>query len=76
MARKSCRSAQTLQVVIPAIRKRVARKDSRPKTDGSAQYTIDVTLPGMLTAPAQLAIAADGVMASGRMQDVGNPRNL
>ena len=32
------------------IGKRVARKDSKPKTNGSAQFTIDVKLPGMLTA--------------------------
>jgi len=32
------------------IGKRIARKDSRAKTDGSAQFTIDVTQPGMLTA--------------------------
>jgi isoquinoline 1-oxidoreductase beta subunit len=32
------------------IGKRVARKDSRAKTNGSAQFTIDVKLPGMLTA--------------------------
>ena len=32
------------------IGKRVARKDSKPKTNGSAQFTIDVKLPDMLTA--------------------------
>lgn len=32
------------------IGKRVPRKDSRAKTDGSAQFTIDVQLPGMLIA--------------------------
>jgi isoquinoline 1-oxidoreductase subunit beta len=32
------------------IGKHVARTDSRAKTNGSAQFTIDVTLPGMLTA--------------------------
>jgi isoquinoline 1-oxidoreductase subunit beta len=32
------------------IGKRVPRKDSREKVDGSAQYTIDMKLPGMLTA--------------------------
>lgn len=30
--------------------KRVARKDTRAKTNGSAQFTLDVKLPGMLTA--------------------------
>jgi isoquinoline 1-oxidoreductase subunit beta len=32
------------------IGKRVARKDSKAKIDGTAQYTQDVSLPGMLTA--------------------------
>lgn len=32
------------------IGKPIARKDSKAKTNGSAQYTIDVKLPGMLTA--------------------------
>src|SRR5688572_25875917 len=32
------------------IGKQVARTDSRAKTDGTAQFTIDVKLPGMLTA--------------------------
>lgn len=32
------------------IGKWVPRKDSRAKTNGTAQFTIDVTLPGMLTA--------------------------
>jgi isoquinoline 1-oxidoreductase subunit beta len=32
------------------IGKRVPRKDSRAKTNGAAQFTIDVKLPGMLTA--------------------------
>ena len=32
------------------IGKRVARKDSKAKTNGSAQFTIDVKLPDMLTA--------------------------
>jgi isoquinoline 1-oxidoreductase beta subunit len=32
------------------IGKRVPRKDSRAKTNGTAQFTIDVKLPGMLTA--------------------------
>jgi isoquinoline 1-oxidoreductase beta subunit len=32
------------------IGKRVARKDNRAKTNGSAQFTIDVKLPGTLTA--------------------------
>lgn len=32
------------------IGKSLPRKDSRDKTDGSAQFTIDVRLPGMLTA--------------------------
>ena len=32
------------------IGKRVARKDSKAKTNGTAQFTIDVKLPGMLTA--------------------------
>ncbi len=32
------------------IGKRVARKDTKAKIDGSAQFTIDVRLPGMLTA--------------------------
>ena len=32
------------------IGKHVARKDSKAKTNGSAQFTIDVKLPGMLTA--------------------------
>jgi isoquinoline 1-oxidoreductase beta subunit len=32
------------------IGKRVPRSDSRAKTDGSAQFTIDVRLPGMMTA--------------------------
>ena len=32
------------------IGKRVARKDRKPKTNGSAQFTIDVKLPDMLTA--------------------------
>jgi isoquinoline 1-oxidoreductase beta subunit len=32
------------------IGKRVARKDSKAKTNGSAQFTLDVKLPGMLTA--------------------------
>lgn len=32
------------------IGKHVARKDSKAKTNGSAQFTLDVKLPGMLTA--------------------------
>jgi isoquinoline 1-oxidoreductase subunit beta len=32
------------------IGKRIARKDSKAKTNGTAQFTIDVKLPGMLTA--------------------------
>ena len=32
------------------IGQRIARKDSKAKTDGTAQFTIDVKLPGMLTA--------------------------
>ena len=32
------------------IGKAVTRKDSKAKTNGSAQFTIDVKLPGMLTA--------------------------
>ncbi len=32
------------------IGKRVARKDTKAKTNGSAQFTLDVKLPGMLTA--------------------------
>jgi len=32
------------------IGKHVPRTDSKPKTNGTAQYTIDVKLPGMLTA--------------------------